>query len=731
MSFEDVYIKDLSDINCFIGKNNVGKSNVLKAIDFFYRCLKGEVLTPLPLFSNYSNHGSISIEYDTNRLESVVRSGKKKSPYQRHIYSTLYQSEVGDFKLFIKRSNKGIYRLTLKINRDNSLIWSEKNQKVREIIHRVFPFFSIDTRRLDLYNWKYLWDIVSKLKFLNTKALDKEKVIDFFDSNVSDKSNSYKEYVRVIEDVTKVAPYDYNDLIFNYIKVGLKGHKFNIDGNELNTQSDGSNSFRYIEVFLNLIISLTRREFITPTVFIDEPEIGLHPKKCEMLIHNLNEVYRKFKSESDERQVGKYKTPYPTIIITTHSPNILKSIIKLFPSNEEHKVIHFSKKAGTMCKSMNSVFLDRRFVNLFSDNEARLFFSDFILFVEGDTEQELFSNSELISAFPVLSRLDVYRTNLVMLKAIRPSSSNVAIPYLVLYDADKILKFNKKNNSLNFFGADLDLFALMRSKRISLWGSRNHDLYQRLNLILTVDGVERKLSPENTRFEKFSIKALIQRINRVSVHTDRIFFAENTIEGVLINKKSIRLIKRWIIVNYINGLRPSTKGDVNIVIKKVKSLFIKTRDFFNSFKRIFTNRSGNSGSLELSNEIFSDYIKVNYLKMLYKKFRGKVKNDEDLVIIFRLAFEGKTDTLLSSSNEGYSSFIGPQIRQLVEDLKQDFLSQMPISCTKTGGWVSSFLTFSISHLKSSTKNQDEFEAKFRFYFLELYDIIDEISSSID
>lgn len=92
------------------------------------------------------------------------------------------------------------------------------------------------------------------------------------------KEQFYKDYVKIIGDLTKASPYDYQDLVLNYIKVGLSGHKFNIDGYELNTQSDGTNSHRFIELFLSLIISLTRREFITPIVYIDEPELGLHPK---------------------------------------------------------------------------------------------------------------------------------------------------------------------------------------------------------------------------------------------------------------------------------------------------------------------------------------------------------------------------------------------------------------------------------------------------------------------
>lgn len=34
LSFEDFTLENISDINCIIGKNNVGKSNLLKVLDF-------------------------------------------------------------------------------------------------------------------------------------------------------------------------------------------------------------------------------------------------------------------------------------------------------------------------------------------------------------------------------------------------------------------------------------------------------------------------------------------------------------------------------------------------------------------------------------------------------------------------------------------------------------------------------------------------------------------------
>ncbi|EOU9953935.1 AAA family ATPase, partial [Escherichia coli] len=42
LSFDDAFISEIKDINCIVGKNNVGKSNLLKIIKYFYAKLNNE-----------------------------------------------------------------------------------------------------------------------------------------------------------------------------------------------------------------------------------------------------------------------------------------------------------------------------------------------------------------------------------------------------------------------------------------------------------------------------------------------------------------------------------------------------------------------------------------------------------------------------------------------------------------------------------------------------------------
>ncbi|HCR0795110.1 TPA: hypothetical protein OMT50_005176, partial [Enterobacter hormaechei] len=177
----------------------------------------------------------------------------------------------------------------------------------------------------------------------------------------------------------------------------------------------------------------------------------------ENFIENISLTYKKYDKTHEEIEPGKYSTPYPTLIFSTHSPSLLKLTLKSFLHKQQ--VLHFSKERdnSTKISKLNSKYNDIRFINMLSDNEARLFFSEYILFVEGATEVELFRNYNLQKLFPVLKRLDVYDCDEVMLKNINPSYSNAAIPFLVVKDIDQIavvdfeheqFKFNSKGKSI-------------------------------------------------------------------------------------------------------------------------------------------------------------------------------------------------------------------------------------------------------------------------------------------
>ncbi|MCF2919534.1 retron Eco8 family effector endonuclease [Pseudoalteromonas sp. APAL1] len=739
LSFDSFFINDFKDINCIIGKNNSGKSNLLKLIDYFYKKMDGELAVPPSLNSNYSPIGSITLEFDLTRLKKVVTSNRKKSIYQKHVYNTLFLGEPNGSIIFpplnIKefKNKSPIIEITLYIRKDESIYWSVKNKEILKIISRIYPFFSIDTRRIELYDWKKLWSLISKVKFLNTKSINKEDVVDFFNKKISSKSNSYKDYIEKIDEITERSDYSYQEKVLNYVKVGLEGQNFNIDGMGLEMQSDGTNSHKYLELFLSLIISLTRREYITPTVFIDEPEIGLHPKRNEELIYKLHNIYFSYKKTSNIKESKRYSTPYPRIILSTHSPNIIKQLIKLFEGEDEHQIIHFSKAktSSTKATKLNTHFKDKRFINIFSDNEARLFFSNFILFVEGETELELFGNHKLMELFPALRQVDTYKTNSVMLNAINPSSANVAIPYLVAYDADKILKYDFSKNQLTFTREVIDLYKLEKKYRFSMYGSEKFKKRKNLKFLLSHDNKEKDINEDKTDYEIFKYQDFIRKLNLSTQNTVKTYFFSTTIEGSLINEKTIEIFYKWLINEYLNSKNVGGKGDLN---KTIESTYPKL-GIYMSIKQVFHaifKAPLFRGRLTIKNNRSAKIVRIKYIRDLISKLDNLGLEEHELILVFRLVFNGKTNLLEGRDNKNYeliSDRLTNATQQIADELKLTF----PHEIGKTGGWVTSFLNFSIDYLKDdTTKNKKlSLQMDFKNTFSELSDIINKVSASIE
>ncbi|EAO5180687.1 hypothetical protein E8A31_24795, partial [Salmonella enterica] len=290
--------------------------------------------------------------------------------------------------------------------------------------------------------------------------------------------------------------------------------------------------------FLSLLISLTRRDYITPIVFIDEPEIGLHPKKSEQLIENLYEIYMSFKKSKEGIEQNKYATPYPNIFMSTHSPNILKSVVKEFGINQQ--VLHFSMlNENTNIRKMNSTYDDHRFLNIFNDNEARLFFSEFIFFVEGVTEQELFSNKLLTNKFQHLKNIDIYATSDVALKYINPSYSNTAIPYIVLYDADHLFSFDNQNKKFTLKTGKLSIAQVRNKYKYSYIGSSNFQAKRNIDMFLKgLNNTTIQTDSNNINITNIDWHGLINRINKFILSKENYWITSTTIEGCLINEKS-------------------------------------------------------------------------------------------------------------------------------------------------------------------------------------------------
>lgn len=672
LSFDKLYVENFESINCIIGRNNVGKSNLLKVIKYFYQKLSNERILPLELNSNYSSFGMVSIEYDTSFLSKVVNATKNKNiGYFQKIKEKL-----------TKYSEDDILILELFINSDDSIKWNIEDNEFRNIIADIYPFFDLASRHIQPKDWTRLWNLISRLKPFNPHKIKIDRVKEFFDSEISGDARykKYSEYIDNIEKYLEIDRYKHSDKVLNFVKSGLRGERFLIDSKSIDTQSDGTNTYKFLEAFLNLMIVLTTKSYISPIVYIDEPEIGFHPKRSEEFIERIFEAFN----------LNRYKRSYPTICIATHSPNIVKQIIKLF--QDKHQVLHFSKnkKKHTIVNKMNSKFDDERFLNIFSDNEARLFFSRFILFVEGETELEIFANQKLKEFFPVLKRIDVYKSSSnVLSSSLNPSYNNSSIPYLYLYDADKIYNFKRDGN-----------------KRVITLQNKNKFLYTLPD--------NKDCSIEQFRKESKAIK-----------YGHSITFLKKYNE--YLNAIELFHGKKYNFNNFSFSI-----ADINFYdsVKAIKKYLILHRVYFVNTTIEESLISNHSSSL------FFEWIKLEY-SILPKSFlylktlkSRKYITDEILILYFRILFDGKFETQID-----YKTLINSKTNFKAKFLLKS-LNKYISKQNKTSGWTTKFLNYSLNIIeKGCTKNDskekdEEFRNIFKQKFGELFDIITLVEKSL-
>lgn len=732
LSFSDVHIQEIKDINCIIGKNNVGKSNLLKVIRYFYAKLEESKEIPLGLNSKYNNFGTITIRYDTTRIEKIVKGKNNRSPFLRHIYNTLFkENATGKFVFGRKSVTESYFDLTLYIFKDDSVKWSIEDRETRSLIKILYPFFDVETRHIDLYDWDRVWNLISQLSSFSVKKMSNEDVVNYLDSKISNGSGAYKDYIEKVESIIDTKNYSYKDKVLSYIKVGLKGHDFLNVGENLKLQSDGTNSHKFLEILLTLLIVLTRKEYISPIIYIDEPEVGLHPKLNEVLISTLHEIYKKYESTEDFIVKGKYKTPYPKIIISTHSPHILKHSIKLF--RDKQQVIHLSKnkQQQTVVNKLNSQYNDTRFLNVFSDNEARLFFSDFIFFVEGATEMELFSNYNLCRHFKFLSKIDIYETNDLTLKYLNPSYSKAAIPFQILYDSDVFIEIDHEKQAITYNNGKIKTNKYKNELKLKFFKKIDREKKELLNQVLSFPSKKLLLSENKVLIENLNIDKVVSSINKL-INSDNITLTYTTIEGTLINETSIHLFERWICSQFFNNCKyndTNAKPD-RFLLSLEKKYLSNNKTSTEIVNSLLTIEGGGEVTLSKSNNEFISKMKLNHLKRCKRKINSMLKSKRDRVNIYRLVFEGKTDTLLSRTNERYTTVIDNKIIALVKEIRMIDLKCIAPVMGKTGGWVTDFLDYSIEEIEKSCNKNDKFERKFTFIFPELSSILTKVSSSI-
>ncbi|WP_298731195.1 retron Eco8 family effector endonuclease [uncultured Granulicatella sp.] len=413
------YVKlNIDQLSIFIGKNGTGKTTIQKAIKYFYDNLIEENYSSnvIDVNNKYKNYMEITITYD---------------------FSSILSRTNGTFHETIRkmlRTNNGISNgantisLTLKQDRKGRKVWSREYQH-RYIIKNTQPIYFIKAREKNIRDWDDLWDVFGG--YINANA--GRSISKGIKNTLPEKlSTQFQEYVAPINTFLKeqdiqIKEQSNTEKIINFLKLYFGGEDFESNKKSLDFFSEGTNSKNYITFmsFIAYITSLKRLK--EATVVIDEPEMGLHLKMIDTLMDSLVDYSKKV-----------------NFILLTHSPRLasigLKEVGKIYKVS--------SKKDYTVVKQIIKKSNDIKQLMRLSDTESGMLFSDFLLFVEGISEYELFTHKGLKTIFPILKEVDVVNTNSDNPVINLLVSSGVDIPYVNIIDIDKILNFTKQNSNI-------------------------------------------------------------------------------------------------------------------------------------------------------------------------------------------------------------------------------------------------------------------------------------------
>ena len=415
----------LNDYNPFVGKNNVGKSNILSAInllmdpklssefkDNFYnsnkpleisgtfKCDKTIDKKFIKEHKNYMKQNSIDIEIilksnDKKKLERYYNNDKEVLKFSAKSSPDIVKSLPS--VVYVKAEE--ILEETSKVKKNNS--------------------FGILIQNLitgDTFFKNYDKTINDALKKKHDNAFDK----------ISDTIN--KEFKQFSEMRLKIK------LPSPTLEDNLKNIK--ILTNDDKSMFDSGTAFHRLTILAILMASnkVNSKKSKQLILLIDEPEIFLHPT----LLYHMYQTLREYSQSSQ-------------VIFSTHNPNFiqecdLKNIHLIKKQNKETKV--FKYKDSKKYKDID--FKDIRL------NEG--LFADKVILVEGATESlslSKFYKNKFNSIF-INESLFINCHGKENIRKVMKFFSNFKIPYYVIFDQD-LDKIDKRKTSTTYKrGADYE-----------------------------------------------------------------------------------------------------------------------------------------------------------------------------------------------------------------------------------------------------------------------------------
>lgn len=619
------------DIICLLGKNGSGKSNVFKALCYYFKNI-GKPYSEDKIIDNsnpYVQKCIISILFDIKLLSIKAEHNEQLNNRFKRIHEYINKTQ-GYNSIHIEH-------LELKMiqYRDGTIVWNIDDAIICETIKSVFPLYFIDTRRLDLYTWDKLWEIISDLSSTKPKDDYYEELDKAFSDIFGEKYNLSKDIIENTLNKHSVSfdKYHFDERYKHAFSMRFGGNQFVFDGHSLDYYSDGTSSFTYLKVIVSLIPKISDISCKFPIMLIDEPEIGLHNELISKFIDCLKSVI---------------KNNNAFCMISTHSP---KLIVDLNNQSLDYSIYRISRKGlYSVISRMNTSWI-KASNHQITVKETECYFVDNIVYVEGETEIQLFNHSKILQLFEKLKKVHFYSfdSNEQRLKSVHSEYLNLGIPYKILLDMDKILqynnkeKFNYRSDSLlnplsNKLKEDAEQFKFYKTNNIDI-GSKRTRIKKLIKNKYTLVHNKNYINDKNYNALMFEI------IDFCNIYN--VIVNWSTIEGCIITYENSDLF-----IDYSRMKKPKhSKQFENICVEPDnKERTILLLGAYDGRNEIFIKPKGN-GTIKINKEgdKTSGWIR-NWLNYFFTTKIDHLNNDIEKREVFKRYFPQLYRTLQSIEN---------------------------------------------------------------------------------
>lgn len=432
-------ILNADNITAFIGRNGSGKSNILSALNYFYRNLTG-IYDEANIFdatNSLRNEICISVTYDMEQIMRIIQHNMSQAEKKRKEDSEDYEEEYSAYYRKIRslvRNDEVVVRLTRR--KAGTVVWNV-DYSVRQIIEAIFPAYFIDARNIELTDWTMLWELIGDfIKVKNEKTQELRQEIK--DKAKSDPTTARK--LGKLEQIFKDKQITLQSLTakqFGKIlaETALGGQLFQYEERNLREYSNGTNAYNYTNLMIAILGEMKQYKLKEPVIILDEPEISLHQVMVDRMMENIFAMS------------GKVQ-----FLMSTHSPRCMKMMLEREETDFGIYHVVLKDRYTRLAKVKNLAEEETRERAVITEAYTNSCFARMVVSVEGETELEVLKNKYLRLIFPELREPEFVMgmSNAVIQNLASPGSRNYQVPALSVADMDKVLKKVQGKNRFIF-----------------------------------------------------------------------------------------------------------------------------------------------------------------------------------------------------------------------------------------------------------------------------------------